>query len=65
MITITLNINVKKSFKDLINPKTNGYPRYDFYLKQYNLLIECQGIQHEEETNFYGVQTDEEVKKTI
>lgn len=59
------NIKYKreKSFKDLINPKTNGYPRYDFYLKQYNLIIECQGKQHEEETNFYGVQTDEEVKK--
>lgn len=37
----------EKTFKNLIGLK-NGLLSYDFYLPDYNLLIECQGIQHKE-----------------
>ncbi len=35
------------SYSDLIGVG-NGYLRFDFYLPDYNTLIECQGQQHEE-----------------
>lgn len=43
----------QKKFCDLkgIN---NGFLSYDFYLKKYNLLIECQGMQHEKPVDFFG-----------
>lgn len=34
----------------------------DFYLPQYNVAIECQGIQHFEKVNF-GMSSDDEVEK--
>ena len=37
----------EKEFEKLIG-KGNKPLRYDFYLQDYNLLIECQGIQHKE-----------------
>ena len=36
----------QKSYEGLIG-KNHGNLSYDFYLPNYNLLIECQGIQHE------------------
>lgn len=33
------------------NPKLCGNKRYDFYLSNYNILIETNGLQHYEETN--------------
>lgn len=36
----------EKTFDDCRNPDTNHHFRYDFYLPDYNLLIECHGIQH-------------------
>ncbi len=35
---------------------------YDFYLIDYNLLIEYNGIQHYKETNFFKISLDEQVK---
>lgn len=36
----------QKSFKDLINPKTNRKLRVDFYLPEYDICIEVDGVQH-------------------
>lgn len=47
----------------LINPKTNGVLRYDFILKRYNLVIECQGIQHEKSVQFYTTTEKEAIEK--
>ena len=41
----------QKRFKDL---KDKTYLSYDFYLPNYNMLIEYQGIQHYESINFRG-----------
>ena len=32
----------------------NGKLSYDFYLPQYNVLVECQGIQHYEPIEYFG-----------
>lgn len=47
-ILVSLNIPFKKEkyFKDCKNPKTNTYLYFDFYLPQYNCLIEYDGEQH-------------------
>lgn len=52
------NMNVKdivtqKTFDDLFGIG-NGFLRYDFYLPDYNLLIEYQGEQHERPIRFNG-----------
>lgn len=36
----------EKVYDDLVNPKTNQPLRFDFYLPQYNCLIEYDGVQH-------------------
>lgn len=36
----------EKIFKDCVNPKTNTYLRFDFYLPDYNCCIEYDGEQH-------------------
>lgn len=36
----------QKTFPDCVNPKTGGRLTYDFYVPDYNLLIEYDGIQH-------------------
>ena len=41
----------QKRFKDL---KDKTYLSYDFYLPNYNMLIEYQGKQHYEECNYFG-----------
>lgn len=40
------NINYKREYKLFKNPKTNRYLRADFYLKDFNLVIEYDGKQH-------------------
>lgn len=39
-------------FNDCINPLTGAMLRFDFYLFDYNLCIEYDGIQHFEETSW-------------
>jgi len=48
------NINYvrEKTFKDCINFCGNSL-RFDFYLEQFNLLIEYQGQHHEKPVNKY------------
>lgn len=36
----------EKTYSDLVNPETNQLLRFDFYLPQYNCLIEYDGEQH-------------------
>lgn len=39
-------------FNDCINPKTGALLRFDFYLPDYNICIEYDGIQHFEESTW-------------
>ena len=50
---INVNYETQKTFDDLYGIQ-NGKLSYDFYLPQYNLLIEYQGEQHEKPINFFG-----------
>ena len=47
----------QKTFKYLIGIR-NGLLSYDFYLPQYNLLIEYQGEQHEKYSNHFHSQNE-------
>ena len=53
-----LNINFKQEY--IFNNLKNR--RYDFYLKDYNILIEFDGIQHFKAVKAFG--GEEEFKKT-
>lgn len=57
------NIKFKKekTFDDLISPN-GGYYRYDFYLPDYNRLIEFDGVQHFKETGWDNY--EEKFKRT-
>lgn len=44
---------IHKKFENLVGVK-NGKLSYDFYLPQYNLLIECQGEQHYRPIEYFG-----------
>lgn len=46
----------QKIFKDFVFPKTKAYPKYDFYLPEYNRLIEFDGIQHFKPVEIFGGQ---------
>lgn len=41
-----INYEKEKSFKDFQYEDTKQYPRYDFYLPDYNILIEYDGEHH-------------------
>lgn len=43
-----INFDVEKTFRWL------GNQRIDFYLKDYNVAIECQGLQHFEPVDYFG-----------
>lgn len=46
LIKNSINFVSQKTFKDFNYFDTNGKPRYDFYLPDYNILIEYDGEQH-------------------
>lgn len=46
LINLAINYEPQKTFDKLLGLR-NGLLSYDFYLSEYNLLIEYQGIQHE------------------
>lgn len=48
-----LTYSPQKTFDDLLGIG-NGLLSYDFYLPQYNLLIEFQGEQHEHPVEYFG-----------
>lgn len=49
-----INYETQKIFKDCTTGKTNSYLKYDFYLKDFNLLIEYDGIQHFKPIKWFG-----------
>lgn len=55
----------EKTFPDCRYPKTNGVPRYDFYIEYNNrkILIEGNGIQHEQPIRFYNAISQEEAEE--
>lgn len=46
LIKNNINFINQKSFSDFTYEDTGGKPRYDFYLPDYNILIEYDGEQH-------------------
>lgn len=50
--SLCINYVTEYIFNDCINPKTNKYLRFDFYLSDINTCIEYDGIQHFEETTW-------------
>ena len=49
------NMNYKSQYKfDTLRGVHDGYLSYDFYLPNHNILIECQGQQHEKPIEYFG-----------
>jgi Zn finger protein HypA/HybF involved in hydrogenase expression len=46
LVTNNVKFEEQKKFKDCKNPDTGYFLRFDFYLPDYNLLIEYDGHQH-------------------
>jgi very-short-patch-repair endonuclease len=46
LIQNNINFETQKNFSDFCYEDTKGKPRYDFYLPDYNILIEYDGKQH-------------------
>ena len=44
----------QKTFEDFKFKDTNGTPRYDFFLPDYNILLEYDGIQHYKSIKYLG-----------
>lgn len=53
----------QKTFPDFFNPKTNKPYRFDFYLPDYNICIEYDGIQHFKTLGWNTQERLEETKK--
>lgn len=51
----------QKTFKDFKFKNTNGTPRFDFYLPNYNIIIEYDGEQHFKK--IFNFDTDDSFKK--
>lgn len=52
----------QKTFNGLIGTG-NGKLKYDFYLPQYNILVEFQGKQHEYSIDYFGGERQFEIQK--
>jgi len=46
LTSLNIKFHQEKTFPSLINPATNHYLFFDFYLPQYNLLLEYDGKHH-------------------
>ncbi len=55
----------EKSFPNLVNRKTNRPLRYDFFIPDYDLLIEYDGEQHFQPISFTNESVQETEKKYI
>lgn len=55
----------QKTFKNLVNPKTDSKLRFDFYLPAYKCLIEIQGGQHYKPTDFSGHMSEKELQESF
>ena len=54
----------EKTFNNCRFSETNALARYDFYLPEYNILIEFDGIQHFSPNHFYGGEEEFEKRKS-
>lgn len=52
-------------YDDLLGISENKKLSYDFYLPDYNLLIEYQGQQHEKPVNFFNKLSDEDAENAF
>lgn len=59
-----LNYQPQYTFEDCVNPHTGKQLKYDFYLTDYNICVEYDGIQHFKFTN-KGWNTEENYLDTI
>lgn len=59
------NIFFEKEVSFIKSPLTGYNLRYDFYLKDYNLIIEYDGIQHFESVDFYGGEDEFKMRQMI
>lgn len=50
----SIKFETEKTFEGLINPKTGRKLRFDFYLPDYNQVIEVNGIQHYKPIDCWG-----------
>lgn len=57
---LKINFIKNKTFEDCINPDTKRHLHYDFYLPEYNICIEYDGIQHYKVT---GWNTEDTLEK--
>lgn len=57
-----INYEPHKSFDNLFGVN-GGKLSYDFYLYDYNLLIECQGEQHEKANEYFGGEEQLKIQK--
>lgn len=53
LLSNNINFENQKKFSDLLGVG-GGNLSYDFYLPKYNMLIECQGEQHERPIEYFG-----------
>lgn len=53
LIENNISFEVEKTFQDCCYSDTGGIPRFDFYLPDYNLLIEFDGKQHYKSTESF------------
>jgi hypothetical protein len=56
---LNIKYEQQKTFNNCINPKTNGKLRFDFYLPEYNLLLEFDGSQHFKPQRFGGISEEQ------
>jgi very-short-patch-repair endonuclease len=53
LVTTGYNYEIEKEFDDLVNPKTGAKLRFDFFLPDYNAVIEFDGFHHYSERSKY------------
>ena len=53
LLSNSINFEKQKKFSDLLGVG-GGNLSYDFYLPNHNMLIECQGEQHERPIEYFG-----------
>lgn len=46
------------NFPDCKNPRTGQRLRFDFYLPDFGVFIECNGLQHYQPVDFYGGESE-------
>ena len=47
----------EKMFKDCVNPKTNHCLKFDIFIKELNIVIECDGVQHSKKNSYFNILT--------